>query len=89
MNGEQEGYDTPEAAACADIPERFVTVVAVRIDGDTAHVWSLTNDRPPFEPYEDVCERVRDRWFPVQGSGGFATTTPPEVLDAARRLGWS
>ncbi len=43
---EDEGYETAEAAARADIPERFVTVLGVRVAGDTAHVWMLTNDRP-------------------------------------------
>lgn len=85
---EDEGYDTPEEAARGDMPERFVTVVGVRVKGDTAYVWTLTNDRPPFEPYEDVCEREGGRWFAVSGSGGFSTTVPRDVLEEAARLGW-
>jgi hypothetical protein len=84
---EGHGYDSPEAAARGDIPERFATVVGVRVDGDTAHVWMLTNDRPPFEPYEQVCVRCGGRWHPGVGSGGFSVGVPTEVLEAAARLG--
>jgi hypothetical protein len=51
-------------------------------------VWSLTNDRPPFEPYEDVIVRRDGRWFPEVGSGGFSTEVPAEILEEARRRGW-
>ena len=37
-------FTTPEAAACGDIPRRFVNVLDVRIRGDEADVWMLTND---------------------------------------------
>ena len=85
-----EDYATPEDAARADIPERFVTILAVQFEGATAHVWSLTNDLPPFEPYEDWCElNARGRWEPTHGSGGFGVDVPPEVLEKARRRGWS
>jgi hypothetical protein len=83
-----EGHESPEAAARGDIPERFVTVVGVHVEGDTAHVWMLTNDRPPFEAYEMVCVREGGRWFADFGSGGFSTSAPARVLDAAARLGW-
>jgi hypothetical protein len=86
----EEDYATPEDVARGDIPERFVTILAVRVEGETAHVWSLTNDQPPFEPYEDWCERnALGRWEPTHGSGGFSLEVPPEVLEKARRLGWS
>jgi hypothetical protein len=42
---DEAAYDSPEAVARADIPDRFVTILEVRIDGDSARVWSLTNDR--------------------------------------------
>jgi hypothetical protein len=32
-----------------------VTVLGIRREGDTASVWMLTNDRPPFEPYAAIC----------------------------------
>lgn len=85
---EDDGYETPEAAAIGDIPERFATVVGVRVEGDTALVWMLTNDRPPFEPYEQFCVRAGGRWHPEDGSGGFSTDVPSEVLEEAARLGW-
>jgi hypothetical protein len=84
-----EGYETPEAAARGDIPERFVTIVGVRVDGDTARVWMVTNDGDHLEPYEEVCVRANGRWVSSFGSGGFSTDVPPEVLEAAARLGWS
>jgi hypothetical protein len=86
--GEDEGYETPEAAACGDIPQQFVRVVGVRVQGDTAYVWMLTNDGPPFEPYEEVCVREGGRWFADVGSGGFSPSVPAEVLEEAARLGW-
>jgi hypothetical protein len=35
-------FTTPEAAACGDIPSRFVNVLGVGIRGDEADVWMLT-----------------------------------------------
>jgi hypothetical protein len=66
--GAQDGYETPEKAACEGFSERFVTVLGVRVEGDTAYVWTLTNGRPPFEPYEEVCVREGRRWFAASGS---------------------
>jgi hypothetical protein len=82
------GYDSPEEAARGDIPERFAAVLDVRVEGDTAHVWLLTNDRPTFEPYEEVCVRRGSRWFPDGGSGGFSLVTPVSVLERAAELGY-
>jgi hypothetical protein len=86
---ENEGYDTAEEAARGDIPQRFATAVGSRVAGDTATVWLLTNDQPPFEPYEVCCERRGGRWFFDIGTGGFGLATPDTVLAEARRLGWS
>jgi hypothetical protein len=82
------GYDSPEEAARGDIPEQYATVVGVRIDGDSAHVWLVTNDRPTFEGYEVECARTGGRWFGEFGSGGFGLTTPVEVLERAARIGY-
>jgi hypothetical protein len=84
----QDGFDTPEEAARGDIPEQFVTVLGVRIEGDRAHVWSLTNDRPCFEPYEDFLVRRGSKWFPDYGTGGFSLVTPAHILEKAARLGY-
>jgi hypothetical protein len=86
--GTEDGHATPEAAARGDIPERFATIVGVLTTGDSARVWMLTNDRPPFEPYSMYCERVGQRWY-ATGSGGnsFDPDVPPEVLEEAARLG--
>jgi hypothetical protein len=86
---EDSGCDTPEDAAHGDIPPQFATVVGSRVSGDTATVWLLTNDQPPFEPYEVYCERRNGRWYWDAGTGGFGVGTPDEVLAEARRLGWS
>ena len=59
------------------------------MSGDTATVWLLTNDQPPFEPYEVYCERRNGRWCWEAGTGGFGVETPDEVLAEARTLGWS
>jgi hypothetical protein len=83
------GCETPEAAARGDIPERFVTILGTRIEGDTAYVWMLTNDGPPFEAYEEVCVREHGRWFSSFGSGGLGANVPTEVLEEAARLGWT
>ena len=65
-----EGCATPEEAARGDVPERFFTVLGVQVDGDEAVVWSLTNDRPPFEAYVDNCVRRNGQWYATDGSGG-------------------
>ena len=82
------GYDSPEEAARGDIPEQYATVVGVRIDGDSAHVWLVTNDRRTFEGYEVDCVREDGKWFADSGSGGFDIYTPREVLERAARLGY-
>lgn len=83
-----EGYDSPEEAARGDIPEQYATVVGIRIDGDSAHVWLVTNDRPTFEGYEVDCVREDGKWFAEGGSGGFALYTPLEVVERAAQLGY-
>jgi hypothetical protein len=86
---EEFGFESLEEAARGDIPERYVTVLGSLVVGDQALVWVLTNDRPPYEPYEVDCERRDGRWYNGGGTGGFGTGTPEAVLAAARRLGWS
>jgi len=81
-------YETLEDAARGDIPQRFATVVGSWVDGDVATVWLLTNDRPPFHPYEVNCELRNGRWDLESGFGGFGVGTPDDVLAQARRLGW-
>lgn len=84
---EGNGGDTPEHAARGDIPPHFATVVGSRVSGDAAPVWLLTNDQPPFEPYEVCCERRNGCWYLDVGTGGFGVGTPDDVLAKARRLG--
>lgn len=81
MSEDRDGYATPEEAARGDIPERFVTILGTRIDGDRATVWLLTNDRPPFETYVENCGREGGRWHPTDGSGGLGAgaATPWEI----------
>ncbi len=83
-----DGYNSPEEAARGDIPERFVTVLGVQIEGDYALVWMLTNDRPTFEGYEESVIRIGSQWFSTGGSGGFALDTPKEILERAAELGY-
>ena len=85
---DERGYQTPEEAVLAesDVPEQFVTVVGSRIDGNEAHVWLLTNDRPPFEEYECICVREDELWHETHGWGGFADDTPPEIKKAADQI---
>jgi hypothetical protein len=82
-DAESDGYGTPEDAARGDMPARYVTIVGARVEGDTARVWMLTNDRSPFEPYEVDCVRQGGRWQWTDGYGGFSSDVPPEVLDEA------
>jgi len=82
-----EGFETPEQAVFdASIPAEFQRVLGVKIEGDQAVVYTLTNDRPPFEEYSDYCYREGGRWFSTHGSGGW-DSPPPEVVVAARLLG--
>lgn len=78
---------TPEAAASGDIAGRFVTVLGVRIRGDEADVWMLTNDRPPFEREQALVARVKDGWEGVLSGGGFDPSTPAEIIGKAEELG--
>jgi len=61
-------------------------VLGVSVEGDRAVVYSLTNDRPPFEEYSDHCYREHGRWLCGHGSSGW-DSPPPEVVAAARSLG--
>ena len=84
-----DGYATPEEAARGDIPPQFAHVVGVRVEGDHATVWLLTNEPPvSYEAYEVGCERQNGRWYMDWSLGSFQTGTPEEVLAAARRRGW-
>jgi hypothetical protein len=77
---EEKSYATPEEASYADIPPEFVTVVGTRIDGDSATVWLLTSDQPPFEYYQVACVRQRGRWH--VDSGFPSTTTLPTTYSS-------
>ena len=77
---EDNGCETPEQAARGDIPPQFATVVGSRVGGDGATVWLLTNDQPPFEPYEVCYERRNGLWHFDAGTGGFGVGTPDDVL---------
>ena len=87
---EIDGYATVEEAARVDIPERYVRVLGVRVQGRDAMVWMLTNDRPPFEEYTVWVSRdEHGRWHPGGGVCGLGRTNgvdaPAEVLAAAAR----
>jgi hypothetical protein len=84
----EHGHATPEEAAIADIPPRYVRVVGVEISGDSAWVWLLTNEAPRFERYQVWCERRDGRWHADWGSGGFQTGTPARIDAEAHRQGW-
>jgi hypothetical protein len=47
---ETDGCDTLDDAARGDFPSQFVTLLGRVLSGDTATVWFLTNNQPPFEP---------------------------------------
>ena len=81
-----EGYDSLEEAGRGDIPDADVHVLGYRIRGRNAVVWTLTNDRPPFEEDELFLERKGSRWFPSHGHGGWEEA-PPDVWEKAARLG--
>jgi hypothetical protein len=80
-------FTTPEAAACGDIPGRFVNVLGVRIRGDEADVWMLTNDGPPFEREQALVTRVEGGWEGVLSGAGFDSSTPAEIITKAEQLG--
>jgi hypothetical protein len=81
-----DGYDSLEEAGRGGIPDPYVHVLGYRVSGNKAVVWTLTNDRPPFEEDELFLERKGARWFPTYGQGGWSNP-PPEVWEKARRLG--
>lgn len=80
---EDHGFATPEDAARSGFPEPYCTVLGVHIEGEKAHVWLLTNDRPPFAGYEVFCVREGARWHEESGSGGFGAGTPWDILEKA------
>jgi hypothetical protein len=85
---DEPGYETPEEAVLAGFgaPRRFVNVVGVRVRGDRARVWLLTNDRPAFEEYTCVCGRERGLWREEFGTNGFSWPTPRDVRKQAQQI---
>ena len=79
---------TLDEAARGDISQRYATILGARVEGETAVVWMLTNDRPSFEAYTVECHRQRWGWVGGNGSNGFGYDPPPEIDEAAARLGW-
>ena len=62
----EDGFATPEEAAVADFPSRYVRVerVCYSTDGNEATVALLTNEEPYLYPYYVHCVRERSgRWF--------------------------
>ena len=62
---EDPAFDTPEDAAVADFPPRYVRVESVSYSrrGSHAKVALLTNEEPYLYPYYVYCERGEDgRW---------------------------
>jgi len=82
---DEPGYGTAEEAFLAGFgaPQEYVTILGVRVRGDEATVWILTNDRPPFEEYTCVCFRERGRWTEAHGSSGLGHAVPQEVAAEA------
>lgn len=95
VEDDDEGFDTPESAAWGDVPSTYVQILGVRVRGDKATVWALTNDRPPYEAYTMFVERKGGRWHPGSGSNGLGVGwdddegLPPEIQAEAARLGWT
>ena len=86
----EDASPTPEEAVRGDIPEQYVTVLGIHIEGEEATVWTLTNDRPPYELYEEHCVRTDDGWYSLGGGNGFGVNTPAEIWAKAAALGaWS
>lgn len=73
------GFQTPEDAVLADFdaPRRYITILGSEVRGDRAMVWMLTNDRPPFEEYTEVCFREDGGWTVAFGSSLGSFTTAP------------
>ena len=61
----ENGYGSPEEAARGDIPEQFVTIADIRIEGDYAVVSMLTNGRPTYELDGEPVIRIGSQWFPM------------------------
>ena len=68
------------------VPLKYITILGVRVRGEEATVWMLTNDRPPFEEYTCVCFREGGRWTEAYGSNGLAHPVPAEVQAEAARV---
>jgi hypothetical protein len=73
VNAVPEGFDTPEEAARGDVPTAHFRVLGVRVRGDQATVWSVTNHEPPLEWYTDFVHKEGGRWHGGNGSNGFGT----------------
>ncbi len=63
-------YASAEEAAIGDIPPSQARVVAKCEWNGYAVVLLETNDRTPFEPYQEVCEQTSKGWIPVAGGNG-------------------
>jgi hypothetical protein len=67
---QQQGYATPEEAACSDIPPKFCKVVATEKSDDFAFVIIATNEPPCVEMYGVRCQRRDGLWYDHGGSSG-------------------
>lgn len=78
----QPRYRSAEEAAIEDIPSSQARVVAKCEKGDYAVILLETNDRAPFEPYQEVCKKVDGGWIPIVGgnAGGWTRTNGDGVL---------
>ncbi len=65
-----EGFDSPEAAARGDIPDRYCSVIASVVDGDLAQVLIATNEPSRSYHLQVICRRAGDRWREDSFSSG-------------------
>jgi hypothetical protein len=81
------GHETPEAAACGDIPATFVKVVRVeRSEGRTrALVVIEVNEDPALAWEMNYIVSVDGKWYAIAGGGALGPGTDVSVSDRKAR----
>jgi hypothetical protein len=83
-------YETPDAAATADLPPNAVKVLDVAISPDAQHaVVLLAVGEPPSEVMESLCHRQGDGWEERETEEGAGWSWIPDFEQGGVHTTWT